>query len=107
MKVIKPSSKKFQKLFTRTMCRNRRVEEKVRRIIEDVKNTGDEAVIRYTRKFDKVKLTARELKVTESEINGAYQNISPDFISALKIAVENVSQFYKRQSRRSWKTLNE
>ena len=107
MKVIKPSSQKFQKLFTRTMCRNRRIEDRVRRIIEDVKNTGDEAVIRYTRKFDRVKLTPRELKVTESEINGAYQNINPEFISALKIAVENVSQFYKKQTKRSWKTLNE
>ncbi|MBI3252009.1 MAG: histidinol dehydrogenase [Candidatus Omnitrophica bacterium] len=106
MKVIKPASKKFQKLFNRFTVRNRRVEEKVRRILEDVKNTGDEALIRYTRKFDRVKLTPRELRVTEGEINGAYQNISPDFIAALKVAVENVSQFYKKQIKRSWKTLS-
>lgn len=107
MKVIKPSSKKFQKLFNRYAARNRRIEDKVRRIIEDVKNDGDEALIRYTRKFDKVKLTPKELKVSESEINGAYQNISPDFVANLKIAVENVSQFYKKQAKRSWKILNE
>ncbi len=107
MKVIKHSSKKFQKLFHRFANRNRRVEDKVRRIIEDVKSYGDEALIRYTRKFDKVKLTPRELKVTEGEINGAYQNISPEFVAALKVAVENVSQFYKRQVKRSWKTTNE
>ncbi len=107
MIVIKHSSKKFQKLFQRFARRNRRVEDKVRRIVEDVKNYGDEAVIRYTRKFDKVKLVPRELKVTESEINGAYQNIKPEFVAALKIAVENVSQFYKKQMKRSWKTMNE
>ncbi|HTL70900.1 MAG TPA: histidinol dehydrogenase, partial [Candidatus Eisenbacteria bacterium] len=103
MKVIKPSSKKFQSLFTRFTVRNPRVEEKVRRILGDVKTGGDEAVIRYTRKFDRVKLTAKELRVTEAEISGAYQNISPDFVSSLKVAVENVSQYYKRQKMRSWK----
>ncbi|MBI4432447.1 MAG: histidinol dehydrogenase [Candidatus Omnitrophica bacterium] len=107
MRVIKPSSKKFQKLFSRFTVRSRRIEEKVRRILDDVKTSGDEAVIRYTRQFDKVKLTPKELRVSESEINGAYQNICPDFVASLKVAVENVSQFYKKQSRRSWKTLRE
>ncbi len=108
MIAIKYSSQKFQKLFVnRFASRNRRTEDKVRRILEDVKNNGDEAVIRYTRKFDKVKLTPKELRVSESEINGAYQNIDPDFVSALKIAVENVSQYYKKQSKRSWKMTRE
>jgi len=107
MKVIKPWSKKFEKIFNRNRRRDQRVEEKVRRIVEDVKNDGDEALLRYTRKFDKVKLTPRELKVTESEINGAYQNIRPDFIASLKVAVENVSRFYKKQVKRSWKTIQE
>ena len=101
MKVIKPSSKQFLKLFNRFVTRNPRVEEKVRKILSDVREGGDDAVIRYTRKFDKVKLSARELRVTENEINGAYQNINPDFVSTLKLAVENVSRFYKKQQKRS------
>ena len=106
MKVIKPSSKQFLKLFNRFVTRNPRVEEKVRRILTDVRESGDDAIIRYTRKFDKVKLTPRELRVSESEINGAYQNIDPDFVSTLKVAVENVSRFYKKQQKRSWKTAD-
>src|SRR5437763_17111963 len=98
---ISPSSKNFLKLFNRFSTRNRRVEEKVRRILDDVKNNGDEAVLRYTRKFDRVRLTPRELRVNEHEVNGAYQNISPDFVSILKVALENVSKFYKKQSIRS------
>lgn len=109
MIIVKPSSKKFAKLFNRTSSRNSRVEEKVRRILDDVKNNGDDAIIRYTRKFDKVKLSSRELQVSESEINGAYQNISPDFVPMLKVALENVGRFYKKQakSKRSWKTISE
>jgi histidinol dehydrogenase len=107
MKVIKPSSQQYLNLFNRFVTRNPRVEEKVRKILQDVKHDGDDAVIRYTRKFDKVKLTARELRVSESEINGAYQNIDPSFVSTLKVAVENVSRFYKKQIKRSWKTISE
>jgi histidinol dehydrogenase len=104
MKVIKPSSKQYLKLFNRFVTRNTRVEEKVRRILEDVRVDGDDALLRYTRKFDKVKLSARELRVTEGEINGAYQNIGPEFVGTLKVAVENVSRFYKKQVTKSWKT---
>ncbi len=107
MRVIKPSSKKFQKLFNRSIRRNRRVEETVRRILDDVRNLGDEALIRYTRKFDKVSLSAKELRVTESEISAAYSNICPDFVASLKIAVENVSRYYKKQIKRSWKMNGE
>lgn len=106
MKILNPTSKKFEKLFHRYASRNPRIEEKVRRILVDVKAGGDEAVIRYTRKFDKVKLTPKELRVSESEISGAYSSISAEFVSSLKIAVENVSRYYKRQAKRSWKMVD-
>ncbi len=108
MKVIKPSSKKFQKLFVQRFAgRNARIEEKVRKILDDVKQNGDDAVLRYTRKFDKVKLAAKEMRVSESEISAAYSNISPDFVSSLKVAVENVTRYYKKKAKRSWKMTND
>ena len=64
MKLVRVSSKQFQKLCDRSSGRNRRVTESVRNIVEDVKLYGDDAVIRYTRKFDKIKLTPRDLKVS-------------------------------------------
>lgn len=107
MKIVRPATQNYFKLFAHTAKRNARVEDKVRKILEDVRTNGDDAVLRYTRKFDKVKLAPKDLRVTESEINGAYQNINPDFVSTLKMAVENVSRFYKKQSKRSWKLLTE
>jgi histidinol dehydrogenase len=103
MKIVKFSSKQFQKLCERNAGRKKRVTETARRIIEDVKTHGDDAVIKYTRRFDKVKLTSRQLKVSESETSGAYQDISPDFVNTLKVVIENVTKFYKRQVRKPWK----
>lgn len=103
MKIIRSSSKQFQKLCMRNSTSKKRVVETVRRIIEDVKAHGDDALVKYTRRFDKVKLNPRQLRVTESETSGAYQGISPEFVNTLKVIIENVTRFYKKQQRKPWK----
>ncbi|MBI5144785.1 MAG: histidinol dehydrogenase [Candidatus Omnitrophica bacterium] len=103
MKIIRPNSKKLEKIYNRQLIHYRRVEEKVRRIIEDVRLFGDEALIKYTRKFDGVKLTPKQLKVSEIEISGAYQNISPNFVSSLKVIIENINRFYRKTLKKSWR----
>lgn len=103
MKVVRVGSKQFQKLCDRGMGRNKRIMESVRNIIENVKLSGDDAVLKYTRKFDHIKLGVRDLKVSEGEMSGAYQDIKPEFVSTLKIVMENINKFYKKQLKKSWK----
>ena len=103
MKIIRFTSKKLEKIYNRQFSRSKRIEEKVRKIIEDVRLLGDEAVLKYTRKFDKVKLLPRQLKVSQIEISGAYQNITPNFISSLKVIIENINRFYRKTLRKSWR----
>jgi histidinol dehydrogenase len=103
MKIIKAASKKLEKIYNRGQLRQFRVEEKVRKIIDDVRLFGDDALVKYTRKFDKVKLSQRQLKVSQIEISGAYANISPHFVSSLKVVIENVNRFYRKQLRKSWR----
>lgn len=106
MRIIKVSSRQIQQIYNRHLCK-KRIEERVRKIIGDVRLYGDEAVVKYTKRFDKVKLLPRNLKVSESETNGAYQNISPKFITNLKTIMENVTKFYQKQIRKSWKIKGE
>lgn len=103
MKIIRSTSKKLEKIYNRGLIRSRRLEEKVRQIIDDVRVFGDEALVKYTKKFDGVKLSIRQLKVSEIEISGAYQNISPNFVSTLKVVIENVNRFNRRALKKSWK----
>lgn len=103
MKIIRFTSKKLEKIYNRGFCKQKRVEESVRKIIEDVRTLGDDALIKYTKKFDRVKLSLRQLKVSEIEISGAYQNISPNFVSSLKVIIENVNRFYRKTIRKSWR----
>ncbi len=103
MKIIRFTSKKLEKIYNRGAIKQSRVEERVKKIVEDVRLFGDDAVLKYTKKFDGVKLSQRQLKVAQIEISGAYQNISPNFVSALKLVIENVNRFYKKTLKKSWR----
>lgn len=108
MKTIRFGTKSLEKyLSTRTQNRPERLIKKVAQIVEDVRLGGDAALLRYTRKFDRVNLQPRELQVSEDEINACYQNIKPEFASALRVAVENVRTYYKSKIVKSLKVRTE
>jgi len=103
VKTIKTTGKNFQKLCTRNGVGKKRISNAVHKILEDVRLHGDEALIKYTRKFDKIKLHSRDLKVSETETSGAYQDIKPEFVNTLRLVIDNVNKFYKKTTKRSWK----
>lgn len=107
MRVIRVRSREWERLIHRGFRRRARLEDRVRQILDAVRAEGDEAVLRYTRRFDKVKLTSKQLKVTEAETSGAFQNISPEFVASLKQVIENVDRFYKRSIKRPWRIRDE
>ena len=92
MRIIKPTSKELEKIYNRSFNQKKRIVSTVSKIIADVRLSQDDSVSKYTRRFDKVNLKPRQLRVTEAEISAAFQNISSDFISDLKKIIE-----YKRK----------
>lgn len=94
MKIISTNGQAWQRLCARQLLRKRRIEARVQQILEDVRLRGDEALLRYTRRFDKVRLTARQLRVTEAEKSGAFQHIDPNLMVHLKTAIQKVQAFY-------------
>ena len=104
MKVVKIGSTNFVKLVNRNSHFKKRVADSVKKILDNVRLGGDEAVVRYTRKFDKVKMKPKDICVTECETSGAYQNIKPEIVSTIKTVMENINKFYRKQIKKSWKT---
>lgn len=104
MKLVKQTGQNIEKLYNRHLnFRKKHIEEKVRAIIDDIRLNGDDAILKYTRRFDGVKLTPRQLKVAEAEISGAFQNITPEFVGHLKTIINNVSTYYKKQLKKPCK----
>ena len=73
------------------------VENDVRKILAGVKETGDEAVIRYTREFDGFELTPETMAVGADEIEAAKGAVEKDVLGALELAAGRISDFHQRQ----------
>ena len=76
-----------------------RVEEPVAAILADVKRRGDEAVLEYTRRFDRCDIAS--LAVTAEEIDEAFAAIEPEFLEVLKKGAANIREFHTAQVRQS------
>jgi histidinol dehydrogenase len=74
----------------------------VREIINDVASTGDKGLIKYTQRFDGVKLTPKALKVSPTEIRNAYARVEKEFLDTIRLASTNITKFHIKQLRNSW-----
>jgi histidinol dehydrogenase len=78
------------------------LEKRVADILKRVRKDGEEAVYQLTEEFDHINLRPSGLRVSEEEIQGAYQNVSKDFLEALRTAKENILRYHEKQKRTSW-----
>lgn len=77
-------------------------EATVRTVLEDVKQQGDAALLRYTEAFDGQRFQADELRVTHEELDSAYQRVSPELLRAIRTACRNVEAFHRQRLPKSW-----
>ncbi|MDE7087526.1 MAG: histidinol dehydrogenase, partial [Clostridia bacterium] len=73
------------------------VEEAVKAIIADVRKNGDDALRRYSAKFDGY--TGKSLEVSEEEFEEAKRLISPQFVQILANSIKNIEDFHRKQLR--------
>ena len=74
----------------------------VKRIIADVRKTGDAAIIKYAGKFDKVKILAQELRVAPQEIEEAFSFVGSEFVSTIRLAARNIRAYHEKQKQSEW-----
>ncbi|MEK7377171.1 MAG: histidinol dehydrogenase, partial [Candidatus Margulisiibacteriota bacterium] len=74
----------------------------VKRIIDDVRKTGDAAIIKYAKKFEKVNISAAELRVTSQEIEKAFSSVGSEFISTIRLAAKNIRAYHEKQKQSEW-----
>ncbi|ABB15954.1 histidinol dehydrogenase [Carboxydothermus hydrogenoformans] len=83
------------------------IEQQVRKILNEVASSGDEALIEYAREFDGFKGDLSNLKVSEEEIDKAYREVDDGFLNSLRKAIQRVFDFHQKQLPRSWFTTEE
>jgi histidinol dehydrogenase len=73
------------------------IEAVVDAILRDVAQRGDEALIEYSRRFDKLELLPSTLRVSEGEIEAAVAQCPREALDALAFAKERIEAFHARQ----------
>ncbi len=73
------------------------VDRAAREIIDNVRQRGDAALIEYTEKFDRLALTADQLRISEDDMNAAAEAVPADQREALLLARDRIAAHHQRQ----------
>ena len=77
------------------------VENIVRDIIADVAKSGDDALLKYAKRFDRAELTS--LETTQEEMDEALNSMPADLLAAMQTAAENIRAFHSMQLREGFR----
>ena len=106
MKIVASTDRAFiptlKKVDSRARIQGAAVEKPVRAILQAVERSGDKAVLRFTKQFDRVSLKPDQLKVTPEEIKEAYYHIRKEEGDALRFAAQRITAFHERQRTKTW-----
>lgn len=106
MKILRyPSAaaeKKVRSIVGRQIDFSAKDVQTVTRILNDVKRSGDDALIRYSREFDAPRMTIDALAVTPEEMAAAGKQVDRPFVRALNRAASQIEAFHRQQLPRSW-----
>lgn len=78
-----------------------RAEADVRRMIADVRERGDAALLDFTRRFDAPEMEG-PLRVPEAALDEAVAAMSRDALETIRNAAANLREFHEAQKERSW-----
>ena len=84
-----------EKILNRDIQAEEDVSRAVDEVIAAVRKDGDAALKDYTRRFDGVELA--DLRVSEDEINAAWEQVEEDFRVTLQMAADNIRRFHEKQ----------
>lgn len=82
-------------------------EATVKEIVENVHQNKDAALFEYTHKFDKADINASNVKVTDEEIEEAYNKVDKNLLEVIRKSIKNIREYHELQKRNSWITTKE
>jgi len=78
------------------------IAKSVGQIVSQVRDQGDRALLRFSEKFDKIKLKASQLRVKPQELKAAAKKADPALLRDLEKAIFNIHAYHRRQLQKSW-----
>ena len=89
--------KEFKKLLSAKRENSVDVDLSVKEIIDGVIERGDQALIEFTKKFDRINLTSDKIRFTQSELKEHTAKVNDNDRSALELAVARIKTYHEKQ----------
>lgn len=107
MKVVRSGTEAFREALERLQLRLEEegveeAEQTVREVLRQVRAQGDLALVRYTEKWDRVRLAPHEIEMPRSEWERALTRLPPQTLADLELAHERIRAFHERERPTSW-----
>jgi histidinol dehydrogenase len=93
---------KLERIASRSVALDAELMRVVSKIVEDVRERGDFALIDYTKRFDGIDLKADELRVDEHSLRASAERVDAKVLEALREAIKRVRAFHEREREDSW-----
>ncbi|MDY3113950.1 MAG: histidinol dehydrogenase [Helicobacter sp.] len=101
-------SSKFNALLKRGAMDIKSVEGRVKELLEEIKNNGENAILSQVARFDRWNPKSfNELKITKKQMQEAYESLDSKTKDALKIAYDRIFSFHLKQKPKTWLDFEE
>jgi len=110
MKIVRYTDKDFtarlRELTSDASLFDAEIEARTKAILHEVFICGNDAVLKFTEKFDGAKLTAEQLAVTQAELFNPSLAADESLRAAVAEAEKNIADFAKKSLRKGWSAKN-
>ncbi len=107
IRFLNTKDKDFEKNFSALVAVDSSVDPEITKraeaIVEDVHKRGDEAVLEYTNRFDRMNAKCmEEFRITQEQLKNALETLPEDQKHALTVAAERIRSFHEHELGQSW-----
>ena len=111
MKILNYTSDNFWEsldthLSIRDMEINTKIDHDVKSIIENVKKFGDNALVQFTEKFDKIYLNKNEIKIPDLKKFYSLDKLNKNTLDSFKVAINNIKKYHEKQFPENYEVIN-
>ena len=92
---------KLQRIRNRNVVLDADLMSRVGKIIADVHQRGDAALLDYAAQFDGCAMQPSELRISEEELRRIASNVDRNVLEALSEAIRNVRRFHEHDQQHS------
>ena len=99
--------KKLELILSKRKSKQLNYSSNVKKILLNVKKDGDEALIKYEKKFSKIKSVSKNIKFSKKEINNISKKIDNKLKKSIDTAFRRIKKFHTKQKFSSFKFKDE